>query len=158
VLSLHSWLAVLPLAWQRLRRRSLPRDLGPFPAQAPGCTLIPLRAATHAEVLLGAGAHPGPPRLQEALAWQLKNQKLAALGLALLAMNKDTRPAVVEAQAALVLSDCLRKSRGDGGRPAPRPCSVLRTGCCAVRAGRQCGRQHVAKRGPSVVPRVAATG
>jgi hypothetical protein len=35
-------------------------------------------------------------------------------------MNKDTRPAVVEAQAPLVLSDCLRRSKGDGARRASR--------------------------------------
>lgn len=29
-------------------------------------------------------------------------------------MNKDTRKAVVEAQAPLVLTDCLRRSKGDG--------------------------------------------
>lgn len=46
--------------------------------------------------------------------WQHKNQKLAALAVALLAMKPDTRKAVVEAQAAMVLTDCLRRSKGEG--------------------------------------------
>ncbi len=60
--------------------------------------------------------HPDPSARtpQEALMWQHKNQKLAALAVALLAMKQDTRKVVVEAQAALVLTDCLRRSKGEG--------------------------------------------
>ena len=94
-------------------RPALPTRSSGWPSSAAASS-----SASCSHSLLQLSTLPRHPLSQEPLAWQHKNSKLAALALALLAMNKETRPAVVEAQAPLVLSDCLRRSRGEGAVPA----------------------------------------